>query len=172
MAPTFSPTKLLFYKTTVAMKKILLCLFIIAAVGVCAQRTTRKGLKAENTASATASAATVDTIDAPPAHTVDINGYDKPLRSSRETFFATNNGKQTIAGMAFTITYLDSSGRQLHKAHHNTSSEIPAGETRQIAVRSWDKQQSFYYTRSTVPVRASQATPYDVKIEIDTIFVR
>ncbi len=154
------------------MKKILLCLFIIATVGVCAQQTTRKGLKTANTGKSTETTSAVDIIANPPAHAVDINGYDKPLRSSRETFFATNNDKRNIAGMAFTITYFDSSGRQLHKAHHNTSTEIPSGETRQIAVRSWDKQQSFYYARSTVPVRAQQATPYDVKIEIDTLFVR
>lgn len=135
-----------------------------------AQRTTRKALKAE-TPSPVSTQTCVDTLVAPAPHTVDLNGYDKPLRSHNETFFATNNGKSDITGMAFTITYLDSSHREMHKAHHNIRTDIPAGETRQIAVRSWDKQQSFYYVRSTVPTRAQQATPYDVKIQIDTLFV-
>lgn len=153
------------------MKKFLMLLLLAGAVAVCAQQTTRKSLKAVASVGAPAATA-VDTVAAPEPHVVDVNGYDKPLRSSRETFFATNNGKSSVVGMAFTITYLDSSNRQLHKAHHNIATDIPSGETRQIAVRSWDKQNSFYYVRSTVPVRAAQATPFDVKIEIDTLFVR
>lgn len=157
------------------MKNLFLFFFlfiaIVSALTAGAQRTTRTSLKAASTANAAAVAA-VDTIAQPEPHAVDINGYDKPLRSSRETFFATNNGKNNIAGIAFTISYFDTSAQLMHKTHHNVSTDIPAGETRQIAVRSWDKQQAFYYNRSTVPVRAAQATPYDVKIEIDTLFVK
>ena len=59
----------------------------------------------------------------------------------------------------------------LHSASHNVGADIPAGETRQMSIPSWDKQFSFYYRRSTTSQRAEQATPYDVSIKVDTLFV-
>lgn len=144
-----------------------------------AQRTTRKALRpmpeideieaVEETD--TAVALIYDTIVAPPLTLIDINGYDKPLRSRRETFFATNNSKRPIASIAFTINYYDTRQRQLHAASHRQDIEIPANQTRQISLRSWDAQQSFYYVRSTLPQRVQQATPYEVTITVDTIFI-
>ena len=57
------------------------------------------------------------------------------------------------------------------KRMHNVDAPIPAGETRQIGLRSWDTQQAFYYERSAVPARTEQATPYRVSIAVDTVFV-
>lgn len=157
------------------MKRILiLAAAAMLLLPLSAQRTSRKGLKTAVEAQQATSAATadIDTIVAPTPHTVDINGYDKPLRSRRESFFATNNAKQTVCGIAITINYYDSDRRQLHQAKRNIVSDIPAGETRQLSFPSWDSQQSFYYVRSAVPRRAEQATPYDVAIAIDTLFVK
>ncbi len=102
---------------------------------------------------------------------MEIKGYDKPLRSRRETFFATNTGEGTVGRLAFTISYFDTDGRLMHRASHNVDAPIPAGETRQIGLRSWDTQQAFYYERSAVPARTEQATPYRVSIAVDTVFV-
>lgn len=156
------------------MKKILiLALASMAALAPLAQRTTRTtrtNLRKAADVSAPATQPVPDTVVAPADHTVDVNGYDKPLRSRRETFFVTNNDTRAVQALAFTIEYLDESGRQLHSASHHVEVDIPAAETRQVSVRSWDTQQSFYYRRSTAPARVEQATPYDVKIAVDTIF--
>ncbi len=159
------------------MKKtsVLAAIAIVLASAAMAQRTTRKGLKPAPATTATAAetvASSLDTLAAPEPHQVDINGYDKPLRSRRETFFATNNSGRDIAGLAFTIKYFDSQQRMLHSASHNIAIDIPAGETRQASVKSWDPQFNFYYVRSTVPQRVQQATPYDVTLTVDTIFVK
>ena len=69
-----------------------------------------------------------------------------------------------------TITYFDSKNRQLHKRSAHLPLQIPAGETRQASLKSWDEQQSFYYEQSSVPARVDVATPYSVKIAVDTIF--
>lgn len=144
----------------------------LMALTAYAQTTTRHGLKPKSDAveAAATASALIDTVANPAAHTVDINGYDKPLRSRRETFFVTNNGDRPTSSLAVTITYYDSSRRQLHSRHASLPLVIPVGETRQASLKSWDEQLSFYYLRSAVPSRAEQATPYDVKISVDTIF--
>lgn len=153
------------------MKHIITILFVALALMAVAQNTLRKGLQPETAAGQkSGGSAATDTVTEITDNLIDINGYDKPLRSRRETFFVTNNGDRPLAGIAFTLTYLDSKSRQLHKASHNVATDIPAGETRQIGIRSWDTQQAFYYTRSEVPVRASQATPFDVTITVDSLF--
>lgn len=156
------------------MKEFLsLCLVAAVVIGAGAQRTLRGKLRAAELADSPADTVrtSLDTVVvAPGEHLLDINGYDKPLRSRRETFFATNNSDRAVAAIAFTITYLDGSNRQLHAASHHSTTSIPARETRQLSLRSWDVQNAFYYRRSTVPQRADQATPYDVRISVDTIF--
>ncbi|MDE6277916.1 MAG: hypothetical protein K2M06_07395 [Muribaculaceae bacterium] len=138
-----------------------------------AQRTTRGNLRAvpESTAAA-AAAPTGEAIVSPGTETFKITGYDKPLRSRRETFFATYNGQGEAVGIALTITYLDEDGRQLHRRSVSVPCEVPSGETRNLSMPSWDTQQSFYFVRSSVPVRVAQATPYDVKISVDTVYVK
>lgn len=111
-----------------------------------------------------------DTIAAPGIDRVEVKGYDKPLRSRRETFFTTNTGTATIRRIAFTISYYDLDKHLLHRTSHNVGADIPPGETRMIGVRSWDVQQAFYYTRSTVGHKSAKATPYDVEIAVDTVF--
>ncbi len=158
------------------MKKIslitLLTLFVAAGV-ITAQRTTRRNLIVTRDDRTVTSAAHVytDTLASPEPHLVDINGYDKPLRSRRETFFVTNNGSRAVEGVALTIKYYDTRQRMLHSASHNVRVDIPPTETRQVNLSSWDKQFNFYYRNSAVPRHASHAVPYDVAITIDTLFV-
>lgn len=153
--------------------KLLPFLLILAGLAAGAQNTNRGKLRPlpEPSAREVAEPAVAyDTIASPKAHLVDLNGYDKPLRSRRETFFATNNGPVPVAGLALTLTYFDSSNRMLHKVPARVNVDIPSGETRQVSLKSWDTQQAFYYVRSAVPARTSQATPFDVTISVDTIF--
>lgn len=152
------------------MKKFFFLLLIFsAATAAYADRSTRRNLHPQSTEDTTPPAAVYDTLAAPDASAVSVNGYDKPLRSRRETFFTTNNTDRNLARIAFTIRYFDARQRQFHQTKHNIPADIPAGETRQISVPSWDPQFNFYYIRSTIPQRAQQATPYDVRIKVDTL---
>lgn len=152
---------------------LLVIVFCASILGAWAQRTTRTGLKAPQAKKEAASegAVNLDTIASPAPHTVDINGYDKPLRSRRESFFATNNSNNQVEAMAVTLTYYDTSRRQLHRQHRTVKVSIPAGQTRQVSLPSWDIQQSFYYVRSAVPERSANASPFEVTVSVDSIFV-
>lgn len=156
------------------MKQIISIILIsIASVLLVAQNTRRGTMVVEPEIEEGLTADTIvqDTIVAPLSSQIEVNGYDKPLRSRRETFFVTNNTEQAINSLVFTITYYDSKHRQLHSATHRAGVAIPTGQTRQLNLKSWDVQQQFYYSRSTVPLRTQQASPFDVTINIDTVFV-
>jgi len=100
---------------------------------------------------------------------VIFSGYEKTLRSTRETVFLTNRSGRLIEGIVFRITYLDSSGRMLHEARRVSHAGVPPGETRRLDFPSWDRQCTFYYSRSPRP--RVPAIPYDVCIMPDTLFL-
>jgi len=132
------------------------------------QNTTRRGLKAIPRNVAAALATKADTI-ADAEGKVVFSGYEKTLRSTRETLFATNRTDSTVTELRFTIVYHDAQGRQLHSARKRVATEIPAHETRRLDFPSWDKQCTFYYTGSPRP-RVS-AIPYTVTIKADTVLL-
>lgn len=155
------------------MKKTIIALAIVGALSVGAQRTTRPKLTPipstpEQTSSQKEATFTVN----PSTDDFRIAGYDKPLRSKRETFFATNYSEGTVGKVTVTITYVDQNGKMLHSRQISVPCEIPTEETRNLSIPSWDQQNSFYFVRSTVPARTQQATPYDVTIEVDSIFFK
>lgn len=145
-------------------QRITTLLLIAVAISATAQRTTRRGLCASDTSTAIATAA-ADTLHTPQPDSVKISGYDKPLRSSYETMFVTNKSALPISGMRLQLEYFDTSGRILHSRQCDVAADIPSGTTRQISLRSWDRQKSFYYLLSTPP-RKADATPYDVRCSI------
>ncbi len=99
----------------------------------------------------------------------DIAGYDKPLKSRRETMLVTNRTDRDVDSLYLTIDYRDLKGRQLHHRSLWTPGDIPAGETRMIEVRAWDVQGSYVYRHSATP--RSLHTPYDVTVTIDSVAV-
>lgn len=137
---------------------------LVVALNCLAQRTTRKNLKLREITDTTI---VCDTLTNVLTDIVVISGYDKPLTSHYETFFATNKGNTTITVINITFNYFDNKKRQLHSATKNINCTIPPGETRQLSVSSWDKQKSFYYYRSAKPRR--QATSYSVTHRINFI---
>lgn len=153
------------------MKKLIVLILIALSFAMVAQRTTRRGLHAKAEAAPAQVRPLYDTIVAPGADRIETRGYDKPLRSRRETFFATNTGNVPVHRIAFTISYFDTDRRMLHRASHNVAVDIPAGESRLVGVRSWDVQQTFYYVHSAVAHKSPSATPFDVAIAVDTLFV-
>lgn len=132
------------------------------------QRTTRSNINGRS-ATLEASLEAVDSFVIPDSAEVLLYGYDKPLRSNRETVFIANNTRHGIKAVTITAQYFDSKGRQFHQSHRRVAVEIPVGETRKVDFPAWDKQQSFYYIGSKRP--RTSATPYDVALSVDTIFV-
>lgn len=112
---------------------------------------------------------TVATATLSPAP-LQFSGYDKTLRANRETLFITN-GSQTlhVGGVFFTIEYLDTQGRQLHRRKVRQHVDLPPGQTRRIDFPSWDRQCSFYYRGSTRP--RTSAIPYTVRLRPDTLLI-
>lgn len=106
-----------------------------------------------------------DTVREAPDTLVSLSGYDKPLRTSRETFLVTNRSDRTLHGMALTITYLSTDGRQLHERTDTIGVSVPAGETRMARISTWDTQHSYYYVLGQQP-RTANVTPYTVTSRI------
>lgn len=100
----------------------------------------------------------------------DIAGYDKPLKSRRETMLVTNRTDMEVDSLYLTIDYRDLKGRQLHHRSLWTPGDIPSGETRLIEVRAWDVQGSYVYRHSAKP--RSLHTPYDVTVTVDSVAVK
>lgn len=147
---------------------LLILSFSIAALPLSAQRTTRPNLEPQPVADNNP----VEFTDSIIADTslISISGYDKPLRATRETFFVTNRYACTITAITITFNYYDLQGRQLHAVTRSIKYEIPPGETRQLYIPAWDKQQAFYYHLSPQPRRS--ATPYTVKYDISAVTLR
>lgn len=111
-----------------------------------------------------------DTVAAPPAELVVLSGYDKPLRATAETMFVTNRLQHDIVSISLSITYLDMDDHQLHQRDVVVRNSIPAGSTRQIKVKSWDSQKSFYYHRGQKP-RVDAVTPYKVNCVVNSCVI-
>lgn len=127
------------------------------------QRTTRPRLKTQRV---NADCVKADTLSLPSDSILHLSGYDKPLRSSRESLFVTNRTCRTIKEISFDVEYLDRHGRQLHKRRVTVRCDIPSGQTRRVEFPSWDTQHAFYYRLSTKPQRADGA-PYDIRCTVN-----
>lgn len=102
---------------------------------------------------------------------VKFYGYDKKLRSTKETFFISNTDSfATVTRACVTLEYFDAQGRLLHSRPRRIDLELEPGKTEVIDIPSWDRQQSFYYRDSQRP-RVS-AVPYDIRINVDTLILR
>ena len=91
-------------------------------------------------------------------------GYDKKSTSGKETFFIGNNSEVDLKGIDIEITYLTTSGKQIHKRTVNLKEKFPAGETRAVDIKSWDTQHSYHYTKSVAS--KSGSTPYTVRFKV------
>ena len=145
---------------------ILICAALCA--GVSAQKLTRR--TAARQAAVPREAVTgADTVRGAALDSVVVAGFDKPLRSTRESMFVTNGTASAISGLGIEITYRDGRGRMLHRASHAISADIPAGQTRRIEVPSFDRGGAFRYRLSEPPRGARQATPFDVTVKVTYI---
>ncbi len=99
-----------------------------------------------------------------------FSGYDKTLGADVETFFLTNRSARLLTGYSVDIIYLSEDNSQLHRRHVFRRCNIAPGETQRVDIRSWDRQHSFVYYKSTKPRR--EAIPYKIKIEPAAYFIR
>lgn len=112
-----------------------------------------------------------DTLAAAQLDSVVISGYDKPLRSMRESLFVRNTTDRRLTSVTMSIDYLDMQGRQLHHADITLPVDIPAGETRQVSFTSWDRQMTFVYYRSERS-RSSRAVAYRIAASVTAALAR
>ncbi|MBD5347193.1 MAG: hypothetical protein HDR92_08725 [Bacteroides sp.] len=94
---------------------------------------------------------------------IKLRGYDKPLRSRRESMFVTNATDVSISHIRLKLSYYDMDGRQLHGVEVDIDTDIPAGTTRHISFPSWDTQLTFVYHRSQ---RSGHGVPYRIKAAV------
>ena len=148
------------------MRNIILTLLIATlslAQASADTRTTRRNLhrttsSAHTTATDITAAGSTDSITA--------THYDKALRSTRESIFLTNLHSTTVTQVTLTVTYVDSSGKMLHRREVTLECEIPPSQTRMATFTAWDKQKTFYYKGTRVTPRSPKAIPYDITIEV------
>ena len=103
------------------MRPVAFMLLLLCAIPFWAQRQSsiRKGLKADKGALVAArDSGLLDTVAATGTE-VRFSGYEKTLRSTRETVFLTNLSGRELDRVIFHITYFDAQGRQLHKVRKN-----------------------------------------------------
>ena len=107
--------------------------------------------------------AVIDTIALPRPEAVRFSGYEKENRSTRETFFVTNNLGQdsTLTAIEVTFTYFTMDGKQLHQRTELIHCLIPPGETRALSIPTWDSNHTFHYYLSTAP-RQRRSSPFRV----------
>ena len=154
------------------MRAIAAILLLLASIGAMhAQHLTRRILAraAAATQPSTVAGATADTVRGAALDSVRVAGFEKALRSTRESMFVTNGTARDISGLGIDISYYDTRRRLLHRASHTVAADIPAGETRRVEVPSFDRGGAFYYRLSALPRGARQATPFDVHTRVTYI---
>lgn len=101
---------------------------------------------------------------------ISFAGYDKPQTSSEESFFITNSTDRVMTAVTLYVDYRDLQGRQLTRRFLKISCNIPPGETRQVSAKSWDRQKTFYYEKSTQARRGGQ--PFTVIFDPVAYYLR
>lgn len=147
------------------MKKAIALILALCALCAYADKTTRRGLRvSEQPRKEAKSAVSADTVIPSPGM-IELSGYEKPLRSNKESLFITNATRRLLLETVVEISYFDESGRLLHRRQVSIKTDVPPGETRQATFSSWDRQRVMYYHRSGKP-RTADGTPYRIKTEV------
>lgn len=143
-----------------------IALILLSAVVVSAQRTTRRPLrvKPDIVAIDTAGCCMVDTVAFPGSRVV-VSGYEKPLRSTKETLHVTNADTACVlVSVVLEIAYIDAGGNRMHSRAVDLNCDIYPGDTKMLAFRSWDVQNRFFYAEGPRPRTA--AYPYTINLKV------
>ena len=142
---------------------ILILLLPIAARGDERVTTVRKGLVTRSDIDRLERVVSGDSIAY--ADRISLSGYDKTLYDRNETFYVSNGTPFRLSRVVVKMVYTNLSGEMLHEQTYGIECDIPAGETRQLSVRSFDTQHTHYYYKSRKPRRS--AIPYKVEYTLE-----
>lgn len=107
----------------------------------------------------------VDSLSALTCDSISVSGYDKALRSGRESLRVANHYPRRVTGIVVDIVYRRTGGGEmLHARRLRLGCDIPPGETRQLEWSAWDKQNRYYYHDTRVTPRSVKAVAYEVDI--------
>lgn len=98
-------------------------------------------------------------------HQIVISGYRKTVSDAKESFFVTNDTPFHLSRLQIRFTYFyGDTSEMLHEETYDIECDIPAGETRQLLVSTFDRQHKMYYLHGKQP--KNPATPYTVKYRL------
>ncbi len=95
---------------------------------------------------------------------VTLKGYSKKASDSRESFFVTNNTKHRISHIRLLMRYSQMNGEMLHERTATVEVDLKPGETRLVAIKTFDLQRLFYYYAGPKPRKS--ATPFKVAFRL------
>ena len=95
---------------------------------------------------------------------VTLKGYSKKASDSRESFFVTNNTNHRISHIRLLMRYSQMNGEMLHERTANVEVDLRPGETRLVAIKTFDVQRLFYYYAGPKPRKS--ATPFKVAFRL------
>lgn len=145
----------------------IIIIFIIAGFPfLVAQKTTRKNLKPIEREKVQSVKSDSDTIF-DTGEKLIFSGYEKPLRSRKETVHLTNNSEFDISEISLILNYFDYRGEELHSRSVNIKCDSPAGSTRLLSFPSWDVQNRFYYAQGPAPRNEA----YQFSVEIVPVWI-
>ncbi len=145
---------------------ILLLVLEVAAAGNARTRTTQVQLKNNSQlVEQIPDAAVPDSLlrELEP-NAVTLKGYSKKASDSRESFFVTNNTNHRISHIRLLMRYSQLNGEMLHERTATVEVDLRPGETRLVAIKTFDVQRLFYYYAGPKPRKA--ATPFKVAFRL------
>ena len=95
---------------------------------------------------------------------VTLKGYSKKASDSRESFFVTNNTNHRISHIRLLMRYSQMNGEMLHERTATVEVDLRPGETRLVAIKTFDVQRLFYYYAGPKPRKS--ATPFKVAFRL------
>lgn len=150
-------------KATTAVTAMLAAL-LFADIANADTRTTRRGRLTLRSGSVEEMSHDLNTEASTPDSVV-ISGYDKPLRSTYETFFVTNGYSAPLTSVSLSFTYRSLDGTMLHSRTATIKCLIPPHETRQLFMSAWDRQFTYYSINTRIRSRSEGAVPYITEIK-------
>lgn len=142
---------------------LIVAMFLVLSVyAIGKDNTQRIGLVTKSEILALEKASVADTLAY--SDKIILSGYSKTVSDRDETFYVTNKTPFRISRLVVEMVYTNMEGKMLHQQDYDIVCDIPSGETRQVAVRSFDTRHSHYYYKSRKPRRS--AIPYCVAFSI------
>ncbi len=151
------------------MRRILIFIAVVMVTGVWSMgrtRTTQAQLKNNSQVIEEIPASVVpDSLlrDLEP-NAVTLRGYNKKASDSRESFFVTNNTSHRISHIRLLMRYSLMNGEMLHERTATVEVDLKPGETRLVAIKTFDVQRLFYYYAGPKPRKS--ATPFKVAFRL------